>query len=568
MSRDWRPVIWGAWRDSEDEDFAGRLLDLVADEPMGWAGTLGALLWGLLYGGLAGLLWALWPLREGGRDLGLVWEAYENVPWAQFVPGLLWGLGIGAGLALLTRFLLGRRLTWRLWLLRCGPGFWPIHLFPHLRTLLLITLGGLALGGTMVGLGLWLLLVLLVGRLRIRSQGERRVVDWGLLGRWGRDLGLQLRSLRRRGGPLFSVSCAPTALLMVLLYVGLTLASVVFVRLNLQAGSADWSFLWPLAGMGLGLLLLLLGGPLAVLLLVVLAGWFVDALAGGLSGFSLACMAGAALLALLYGLSGLLQGRSIGRGQPRFFWFWWRRPYAWELEAALRRAVEDRPGSSAWPEALRLLDERRAAQGPPAAYLTLLQSEDWEERFAARQALVGLGGEALEDLLAFLDGCPEELRGTVRRLIQDIVEDSHHRLAPRLDELLCADCLVRCVALQLRWPGPDLFYYGCRSCGQNRRFRVWAGEMVAVLDERMEQAFARRGDALWVNWLRRRRLFDFDRVEIGRVSDEAVEHFALQVANDPDEERRRCYRRLRCVVRGEIGENSRRILQNLFGDLE
>ncbi len=72
---------------------------------------------------------------------------------------------------------------------------------------------------------------------------------------------------------------------------------------------------------------------------------------------------------------------------------------------------------------------------------------------------------------------------------------------------------------------------------------------------------------LRVNWLIRRGLFDFDRVEIIQAADEEVERFAVQVGNNTDPVQKAAYPRMSCSIAADcnLSENNRRILARLFG---
>jgi hypothetical protein len=71
---------------------------------------------------------------------------------------------------------------------------------------------------------------------------------------------------------------------------------------------------------------------------------------------------------------------------------------------------------------------------------------------------------------------------------------------------------------------------------------------------------------LRVNWLRRKALFDFDSVEIVRVSDIEAERFCIAVGNDMDECRRKRYKKMSCAIRdGGASENALRNLRSMFG---
>jgi hypothetical protein len=79
-----------------------------------------------------------------------------------------------------------------------------------------------------------------------------------------------------------------------------------------------------------------------------------------------------------------------------------------------------------------------------------------------------------------------------------------------------------------------------------------------------------QGEILRVNWLIRRTLFDFDEVEIVRANDEDIERFAVQVGNDTDIIRQPSYKEMRCVISSncELSENTKRILQHMFGQVK
>ncbi len=144
-------------------------------------------------------------------------------------------------------------------------------------------------------------------------------------------------------------------------------------------------------------------------------------------------------------------------------------------------------------------------------------------------------------------------------------------LGGQADQWLCPRCLVRCGAHCAGLPGErDVTYYGCRACCQSREFIPYPREMIAVLDTSWNHAQDLHDGLLRVNWLARRALFDFDRVEIVRATDKDVEHFAIQVGNDTDPLRSSRYAAMRCVVNPACGlsENTLRVLENTFGQIE
>jgi hypothetical protein len=143
----------------------------------------------------------------------------------------------------------------------------------------------------------------------------------------------------------------------------------------------------------------------------------------------------------------------------------------------------------------------------------------------------------------------------------------------------CSRCIARCqwdqatIAIALAksssWEKIDktFRYYGCRVCGNNRDVFQFQGEVVAVLNMEMDEKRIQTDASLRVNWLKRRSVFDFDRVEIIKTDDKQAECFAIQVGNDNDSWRRPRYKEMLCQVASNCGlsENTLRILKSTFG---
>jgi len=186
--------------------------------------------------------------------------------------------------------------------------------------------------------------------------------------------------------------------------------------------------------------------------------------------------------------------------------------------------------------------------------------------------LVALGGEQVPALMAVAGQANHPLQRVAGQLLDDIERETTARLAGQAARLLCPACLARCTAHTLPLsPLNPMTYYGCRICGQSRTFlEVAPGQVVAVLDEDSPTEPLRQQGALRVNWLRYRKLFDFDRIEIIRADDEAVERFAVQAGNETDLARRAAYATIPCAIAPDclLSENSRRILERLFGPVE
>ncbi len=184
-------------------------------------------------------------------------------------------------------------------------------------------------------------------------------------------------------------------------------------------------------------------------------------------------------------------------------------------------------------------------------------------------AVVAAGG-AVAPALQILVREDYLLRGVIIEVLKDIAQATQH-LAGQAGQLLCPRCLVRCGPhrADLPWQ-PDVTYYGCRACHQSLEFIDCPRGVVAVLDTAWQGAQERQRGFLRVNWLVRRALFDFDRVEIIRATDKDIEHFAMQVGNDTDPYRKSCYGRTRCAIAPicHPSENTLRILEALFGQVD
>jgi hypothetical protein len=131
---------------------------------------------------------------------------------------------------------------------------------------------------------------------------------------------------------------------------------------------------------------------------------------------------------------------------------------------------------------------------------------------------------------------------------------------------MCSRCLARCGAHLVTIADQEITYYGCRICQQGRE--LWQGVVIAVLDADMAEE-VKQAEGWRINWLSRRDLFDFDRVEIVQATDEEVERFAVQVGNDTDPWRQPCYATMPCIIGPacRLSENTLRILKNTFGTI-
>jgi hypothetical protein len=242
-----------------------------------------------------------------------------------------------------------------------------------------------------------------------------------------------------------------------------------------------------------------------------------------------------------------------------------------QVEMALREAAAVWPQvRSTWAEPLHLLQKQKQQPDSLDSLMTDLQSNDWLTRFVARYGLVSLGGAAVESLQALAESRNIPLNRLAVRLLKSIEMETTARWAEKAATLLCPHCLVRCQAhlISLSWQ-PDLTFYGCRACNQSQEFLEGINHVVAVLDAVWLEAQLRQQETLRVNWLIRRTLFDFDRVEIVQATDEDVERFAVQVGNDTDSGRKPRYSRIACTIEPEchLSENTLRVLRRIFGEV-
>ena len=205
------------------------------------------------------------------------------------------------------------------------------------------------------------------------------------------------------------------------------------------------------------------------------------------------------------------------------------------------------------------------------------------EQLSARERLAQFGGEIVRPLIREINRAKYE---SVTRNLETFIHNAIWVMTQIAGEIKkgdqhkwCSRCLAHC-----RWDEaiiemviPKTFswekinrtfnYYGCRICGNSREVFQFQGEMVAVLNNAMDEEQLQTGQSLRINWLKRRSVFDFDRVEIIKTDDEQVERFAVHVGNDNDSWRRPRYKEMRCQVASDcnLSENTLRILKSTFG---
>ncbi len=94
----WQQIIWREWRHNNDSEYAERLFELVADEPVGWGVGVSLILLSAI----------------SGASLGILIVAPITFEWAILQQLAIAGSVIGAARG----YLLNRQLTWRDWLRR------------------------------------------------------------------------------------------------------------------------------------------------------------------------------------------------------------------------------------------------------------------------------------------------------------------------------------------------------------------------------------------------------------------------------------------------------------------
>jgi hypothetical protein len=242
-----------------------------------------------------------------------------------------------------------------------------------------------------------------------------------------------------------------------------------------------------------------------------------------------------------------------------------------DLERALRQALLARPEmESVWAEPLDRWVRQKQQPSELDQLMATLSHQQWVERFAAWQGLIALGGQAVEPLQKMGRVPTHPPCATAYWLLDQIGQETARQLGHRFHTLLCPHCLTyfrpHTIQLWSSW----LTYYGCRTCGQSREFRVsLPTDVVVVLDATAKNRQSDQNGRIWANWLETRTLFDFGRVEIIQAGDEEVERFAVQVGNDTDPVRRSRYKKMECVVSPDcrLSANTQRILQHTFGQV-
>ena len=189
-----------------------------------------------------------------------------------------------------------------------------------------------------------------------------------------------------------------------------------------------------------------------------------------------------------------------------------------------------------------------------------------------RSAAAALG--KLKDVRAIEPLCEvyhrkDSVHRIAKLAIKAICKQNKRNLSAHWHHLICIEHLTRFTLHRVPlWAFPRPTYYACRICKNTDTRLEQVSQVIVVLDTGMMKGKEIAGDKLRVNWMKRKSLFDFDRVEIVQATDEDVERFAIQVGNDTDDYRQERYPKMRCVVSCELSENTIRILSSLFGQVD
>jgi hypothetical protein len=247
------------------------------------------------------------------------------------------------------------------------------------------------------------------------------------------------------------------------------------------------------------------------------------------------------------------------------------RPYATQVEAAIRQACAARPKATYdWDKHLRRLERDRCSRTEIDVLLKRLETDHWPERFIAAHRLVDQGGDAVQALRMLVLTGPPASQTVGRWLLQSIGFATTTRLAAIADTLLCSNCYVYCHELEILLLDELLtHYYGCRDCGRTQPLQSNLKPITVVLDDRASQLQDETEQQLRVYWFGHSRPFDFEAIEIIRATNEEIERFAMRVGNDTDRLRQARYKSLPCRVSRACGlsENTLRVLEYTFGPL-
>lgn len=161
------------------------------------------------------------------------------------------------------------------------------------------------------------------------------------------------------------------------------------------------------------------------------------------------------------------------------------------------------------------------------------------------------------------------ISGYISQLITDIAAENRARFQAKASILFCTACFARGTTYNFALTdNTKIVYYGCRLCQQSHQMQD--GErVVAVLDQRMSEAYRKVENDIHINWLQFKQPADINRIEIIEANDQDIERFVMMLGNDTDPLRRSRYQTMPCFIAANcaISPNSRRLLEKMFGQV-
>jgi len=229
------------------------------------------------------------------------------------------------------------------------------------------------------------------------------------------------------------------------------------------------------------------------------------------------------------------------------------------LVQALRNCQADRYVS--WKDVMITLDQWEK-DPPSAVMLSSVNSQDWKDALSARFIIAVNGAKSMLPLADFAASCSGKDRKQILELMRFICEETKRALG-KSGSIFCSHCFIL--------PSPHkalrFTYYSCQHCNRNRHFISAPNGVIAIIDQNMQKDKIVRDGALFVNWIKHGRIFDFDRVEIINATDNDIDKFVLQVESDVDDYRKPRYKKMTVNIHPgcQLSRNSIMNLEMAFG---
>lgn len=183
-----------------------------------------------------------------------------------------------------------------------------------------------------------------------------------------------------------------------------------------------------------------------------------------------------------------------------------------------------------------------------------------------------LGGEAISFLQPAASDSRHPLKRLAKRLLVKIELDTEEKFEDDLANVCCRHCLTRFTRHKVKIEFlSSTRYYACRNCLKSRHYYNKEGLwIVLVLDNQMQEDVIQHDRFLYVNWLQRQNLFDFDEVRIVHATDEEASLLAVQVSNDTDPYRTERYDDVLCHITKPdmLSNNTHHILKQAFSNVQ